>query len=302
MTLSVILLAIGYGFGWEPIEIKKPHDYSVAVANMQQPIKADVDKFVHNYNDIFKNELKDADSAKVASMSVVLNKKITEEVNSLVDEILKNELEDDAAKAVVLDTVKLVRLQQETFAETIGADVDELFAAEAAAIAKAEAEKNAPKAKRRHAKEEPLKVEFSKKVENNTILVKSLNNSVHKNLEEARWKEPFVIDLVAILLYWAYVMFGVGVAAMIIVSFVVGTANDPKSLIRLLVMLVVAAVVIAIAYFTASGNPAIGIAAGKQPDASVLKFTDTILNLTLIMSAATILSMLFGWIYNMIRK
>ena len=300
MFLSVILLAVGYGFGWESIEIKKPHDYSETVSNMQAPIKADVDKFVHNYNDIFKNELKDVDSLKVSSMSVVLNNKITEEVNAMVDQILKNELEGDAAKAVILDTVKLVRLQQETFAQTIDSSVEELIAAETAAIEKA---KTAPKVKKgKKAKEEPLKVEFSKKYENNKILVKSLNNSVHRNLEDARYGESTVIDLVSILLYWAYIMFGVGLAAMIIVSFVIGTTNNPKSLIKLVILIAIAGVVVAIAYFTASGDPAVGIAAGNQPSKGVLTFTDTILNLTLIMSVATILSMIFGWIYNMIKK
>ena len=298
MFLSIILLAIGYGFGWETIEIKKPHDNNVTVSNMQASIKADVDKFVHNYNDIFKPELEGVDSAKVASMSVVLNNKVTAEVNALVDQILEGELEEDAAKAVILDTVKMVRMQQETFAETIGSNVEELLAAEAAAAEKAKA----PAKGKKKAKAEESVIKLSEKVENNTIIVKSLNNSVHKNLEEQRYGESTKIDLVAILLYWAYVMLVVGVCAMVIVSFVVGTVNDPKTVIRLLVVLALAAAVIALAYFTASGDPAVGIAAGKQPEAGVLKVTDTIFNLTMIMAVATVASMLFGWIYNMIKK
>lgn len=303
MILSAILLVIGYGFNWQSIEIKKPNDYNVTVEKMQQHIKSDVDKFVHNYNDIFKTELEKADSAKVEAMNVVLNNKVTAEVNKLVDKILKEELEDAAAKACILDTTALVKLQHETFAQTIGSDVATLVAAEKAAIEKAEAEKDAPKAKKGKKNTEPeLAVKFSEKVTNNTLIVKELNNNVHKNLESARWKKPFVIDLVSILFYWTYIMFGVALISMIIVSLVIGTLNNPKSLIKLCVVILGIAVIVAIAYFTASGAPAMGIAAGKQPDATVLKFTDTILNLTLITAGAAILSIAFGWVYNMIKK
>ncbi len=300
MILSVILLAVGYSQGWKDIVINRPLDKGVVIEAMQNDVKADVEKFVRHYNNIYKDELKGADSLKVIALNEDLTKELTAQSMNIVNQILDAELDDEAAKAVTLDTTGLILLQQEKLAAVLNVDRDSLINLEEneAELVK---KHNEGLKKNKQIKELDLPVRFKADEVNNATIAKTLNNEIHIQLSESRWGEPFVIDFVEIILIWAYVMFAVGILAMVVVSFIVNTANNPKSLLNLLIMLVVAAGVIALSYFTASGAPAMGITT-EQPSGSVLKLTDTILNLTYIMSVATIGAMLFGWIYNLIRK
>ena len=61
------------------------------------------------------------------------------------------------------------------------------------------------------------------------------------------------------------------------------------------------AVLCLVSYLLAKGAPAVGLTT-EQPDASTLKLTDTILNLTYITGAASILAIIFGEVVMAIRN
>ena len=107
------------------------------------------------------------------------------------------------------------------------------------------------------------------------------------------FSQDFGGNAVDILLYWTYVMLGIAVASWVIIGLIVGTKNDPKSLVRIGIILVGAAVVCFIAYILAKGDPAMAYN-GPAISAGTLKLTDTILNLTYIAGAAAIISIVVG--------
>ena len=106
----------------------------------------------------------------------------------------------------------------------------------------------------------------------------------------AGWKEGNVDTL----LTWTYVMVGLALAAVIIVGLIVGAINmnDPKSLVKLGIGLVVVAAVCFAAYLIAPGAPAMGML--QQPSAATLKLTDTILYLTYFAGIVAVLAIVVG--------
>jgi len=100
-------------------------------------------------------------------------------------------------------------------------------------------------------------------------------------------------NAVDVLLYWTYIMLGIAVASWVVVGLIVGTKNDPKSLIRIGVVLLGAAVLCLIAWVLAKGDPAIGYTGAPVTDGT-LKLTDTILNLTYIVGGAAIVAIIVG--------
>ena len=107
------------------------------------------------------------------------------------------------------------------------------------------------------------------------------------------FSQDFGGNAVDILLYWTYIMLGIAVASWVIIGLIVGAKNDPKSLVRIGIILVGAAVVCFIAYILAKGDPAMAYN-GPAISAGTLKLTDTILNLTYIAGAAAIISIVVG--------
>ena len=104
----------------------------------------------------------------------------------------------------------------------------------------------------------------------------------------AGWKESNVDTLLG----WTYIMVGLALAAVIIVGLVIGLINNPKSIVKLGIGLVVVALVCLAAYLIAPGAPAMGML--QQPDASTLKLTDTILYLTYFTGILAILAIVVG--------
>ena len=100
-------------------------------------------------------------------------------------------------------------------------------------------------------------------------------------------------NAVDVLLYWTYAMLGIAVASWVIVGLIVGTKNDPKSLVKIGVVLLGVAVLCLIAWVLAKGDPAIGYT-GAPVTEGTLKLTDTILNLTYIVGGAAIVSIIVG--------
>ena len=95
------------------------------------------------------------------------------------------------------------------------------------------------------------------------------------------------------LLYWTYGMLGLALFCVIILGLIVGTKNNPKSLIKIGIILVGVAALCLVAYLLAKGDPAIGYT-GVPVTGSTLKLTDTILNLTYIVGAAAIAAIIVG--------
>lgn len=103
------------------------------------------------------------------------------------------------------------------------------------------------------------------------------------------WKEGNVDTLLG----WTYCMVGLAIAAVVIVGLVVGAINDPKSLVKLGIGLVVVAAICFVAYLIAPGAPAVNLIT-EQPSAATLKLTDTILYLTYFAGIVAILSIVIG--------
>ena len=103
------------------------------------------------------------------------------------------------------------------------------------------------------------------------------------------------------ILYGAYGFAALTIAAVFFGVVVIGGINNPMSLVKLLIGLVVIAVVIAGAYFLAPGTPAVGYLGEPVSDAT-LKLTDTILNLTYLLCGGAILSLVAGADISALKK
>ena len=102
------------------------------------------------------------------------------------------------------------------------------------------------------------------------------------------------------LLVWAYVMLGVALVAVLCVGLYISATTDPKSLVRIGIGLGAAVVLCLIAYFLASGAPAVGLT-NVTPTESELKLTDTVLNLTYILSGAAVVAIIVGEVISALR-
>lgn len=102
-----------------------------------------------------------------------------------------------------------------------------------------------------------------------------------------------------VLLNYAYVALALAVIAWVVIGLIISIKNNPKSIIRLGILLVIIAAVCLVVYFLSPGAPAMNMT--KQPEASVLKITDTILNLCYIAGGLAIVSIIVGEIVMAIR-
>ena len=104
------------------------------------------------------------------------------------------------------------------------------------------------------------------------------------------------------LLYWAYIVLGIAVLAVVGLGLYVTAKTNPKGLVKIGIAVVAAAALFGICYLLASGAPAIGYSGAKQPTATELKMTDTILNLAYLVGGAAILSIICGEVLMTIRN
>ena len=95
------------------------------------------------------------------------------------------------------------------------------------------------------------------------------------------------------LLTWAAIMIGIALFCWIIIGLIISIMNDPKSLVKMGIALLVVAALCLVAFFLAKGNPVPGYT-GKPVSAGMLKLTDTILILTAIAGVGAILSIIVG--------
>ncbi len=106
---------------------------------------------------------------------------------------------------------------------------------------------------------------------------------------------------VDLLLYCTYAFAAVAILAVLMGVVVIGGINNPKSLLKLGIGIVVIAVVVYAAYALAPGTPAVGYL-GEPVSDGTLKLTDTVLNLTYLAFGASILALVASWIIGAIRK
>lgn len=100
-------------------------------------------------------------------------------------------------------------------------------------------------------------------------------------------------NAVDVLLYWTYAMVGLALFSWVVIGLVVGAKNDPKSLVKIGIILVGAAVLCLVAWLLAKGDPALAYN-GPAVSAGTLKLTDAVLNLTYIVGAAAIVAIVVG--------
>ncbi len=106
---------------------------------------------------------------------------------------------------------------------------------------------------------------------------------------------------VDMLLYCTYAFAAIAILAVLFGVVVVGGLNNPKSLVKMLIGLVVIAAVVVVAYVLAPGTPAVGYL-GEPVSDGTLKLTDTVLNLTYFAFGASLLALVASWIVGAIRK
>ena len=109
-------------------------------------------------------------------------------------------------------------------------------------------------------------------------------------------------NAVQTMLYWAYAMVILALIAVFCIGIYVTAKTDPKSLVRIGIALAAAAALCLVAYVLASGAPALNLTSSKLPTAGELKLTDTVLNLTYILGAASIAAIVAGEVISGIRK
>jgi hypothetical protein len=107
---------------------------------------------------------------------------------------------------------------------------------------------------------------------------------------------------VEVLLYWAYIILAIAVLAVVVFGLVISAKNDPKSLVRMGIGLLVIAAICFVAYLLAPGKMPLQWTNAKMPTASELKLTDTILNLTYFTGALAVISIIVGEIVMAVRN
>jgi hypothetical protein len=105
---------------------------------------------------------------------------------------------------------------------------------------------------------------------------------------------------VNLLLRYSYFLLIAAVVILLGLAIIQAAKNNPKSLLRALLVIVGIAVLVAIAYALASGDPVVNVK--NQPSATWLKLTDTIMLLVYILGGAAILSIIVGVIRNAITN
>ena len=103
-----------------------------------------------------------------------------------------------------------------------------------------------------------------------------------------------------LLLTWAYIILGLALVACIVFGAIISFKNNPKSIVKTGIGLIVIAAIVFVVYLISPGAPAMNML--KQPEPGILKLTDTILNLCYITGGIAILSIIAGEIAIAVRN
>ena len=101
------------------------------------------------------------------------------------------------------------------------------------------------------------------------------------------------------LLYCAYAMLGIAIAA-IVYGVVRDGMINPKSFVKVGIVLGGLIVIVGVAYLLAPGSQPIGYV-GAQPSKADLMLTDTILNITYFAVAASIAAIVFAAVWDNVK-
>jgi hypothetical protein len=99
-----------------------------------------------------------------------------------------------------------------------------------------------------------------------------------------------------------YGMMGLALLSLFIIIFVVSSINNPMSLVKLIIGLVVICVIIGGAYMLAPGTELVEFHGDVPPTAGDLKLTDTVLYLAYLAFGATIVALVTSWVAGALRK
>ena len=105
---------------------------------------------------------------------------------------------------------------------------------------------------------------------------------------------------VDLLFYWTYAMVVFALISILVIGGAIAVKNNKAFLWKILIVLGGTAVVVLVVYLLSPGSEALGML--EQPSKSTLKLTDTILNLTYLVGALTILSIIVGEIVAGVRN
>ncbi len=97
---------------------------------------------------------------------------------------------------------------------------------------------------------------------------------------------------VDVLFYWAYAMVALAIISWVVVGGIISAKAEPKSLLKLGIVLVGVVVLCLAVYFLSPANYAFG--REGMDSLSTLKLTDTTLNLAYISGAAAIVAVIVG--------
>lgn len=106
---------------------------------------------------------------------------------------------------------------------------------------------------------------------------------------------------VDIILYCAYGFAAITLAVVLLGVVVLDGINNPMSLVKLLVGLVIVGVIVAGAYFLAPGSAPVGYL-GEPVSDLTLKLTDTIMNLTYLLCGGALLALVAGGVMSVLKK
>ena len=106
---------------------------------------------------------------------------------------------------------------------------------------------------------------------------------------------------VDIILYCAYGFSAITLAVVLLGVVVLDGINNPMSLVKLLVGLVIVGVIVAGAYFLAPGSAPVGYL-GEPVSDLTLKLTDTIMNLTYLLCGGALLALVAGGVMSVLKK
>ena len=99
-----------------------------------------------------------------------------------------------------------------------------------------------------------------------------------------------------------YGMIALVLLSIVVIVFIVNSINDPMSLVKLLIGLVVIGVIVGGAYMLAPGTALVEYHGDVPPTAGDLKLTDTVLYLAYLAFGATIVALVASWVAGAIRK
>lgn len=105
---------------------------------------------------------------------------------------------------------------------------------------------------------------------------------------------------VDLFLRYTYVLFIAGIVIWVGLAIFMTAKNNPKGLLKGLLVIAAAAVVVGVAYALASGDAAFNVK--TQPSTQVLKFSDTMLTLVYLLGGAAICAIIYGVIRNAFNK